>query len=317
MRHCNKKRIYHTCKPAFGVIVLCLALLCASSGGATQLSVLISSSNAPYTEALAGLQERLGNLGDDPNYEIFDLDGKSDEAELAVQRIINDKPDIIITFGTLAFKTAVNATDDIPIVAGVLLDKEKIKSYPNATGVVLDIPLDVQFTWMRSFFPKVKNIGVLYNPGQNQKFIQKAKIQAHQIGFNLIAQPVPTPSDLPNALQKMVDRVEVLWAINDQIVFNHSTAINILLYSFRNKIPLIGLSDSWAKAGAYYALDRNYSDIGAQCGEIVNKILQGTSASNIPQAFPRDIMYSLNIRTAKKMRLQIEQNLIKNAQNVY
>ncbi|MFO0732606.1 MAG: ABC transporter substrate binding protein [Nitrospiraceae bacterium] len=51
------------------------------------------------------------------------------------------------------------------------------------------------------------------------------------------------------------------------------TAEPILLSTFRNKIPLAGLSTSWVKAGALYALDRDYLDIGSQCGEIAGKIL--------------------------------------------
>jgi len=101
------------------------------------------------------------------------------------------------------------------------------------------------------------------------------------------------------------------------VVLNRKTVKPLLLFSFRNKIPFIGVSAAWVKAGAFYALDRDYHDIGIQCGEMVNEILHGAAVETIPPAYPRNMPYSLNKKTARLMHMPIEQTLVDNAEKVF
>src|SRR4030067_1111588 len=57
----------------------------------------------------------------------------------------------------------------------------------------------------------------------------------------------------------------------DAVVHNPKAAKIILLFSYRHRIPFIGPSESWVKEGAFYALDRDYRDMGAQCGEMADR----------------------------------------------
>jgi putative ABC transport system substrate-binding protein len=100
-------------------------------------------------------------------------------------------------------------------------------------------------------------------------------------------------------------------------VLSLQTAEAILLFSFRNRIPFTGLSNSWVKAGALYALDRDYLDIGAQCGEMAHRILSGAAPSALPPARPRKLTYAVNLRTAEHMKLEIPAALLKGAERVF
>ncbi len=297
------------------LLVICLN---ASQGlAADRLALLVSAGSKPFMDTLAGLQEYLAQNESTAYLDIFHLDGEFSNVRQAIEKIKLEQHDAVITLGALAFDAAVTEFDDIPIVAGMILSKKKIITHQNTTGVSLELPVKIQFNWLKKFFPAVEDIGVLYNPDQNQEIIDKATIHARSIGLNLIAQPVSSPRDLPDALQKLSNSAEVLWSINDTVVLNRKTAKNILLFSFRNKIPFVGLSQSWVKAGAYYALDRNYQDIGVQCGEMVSKILAGITVDSIEPSYPRQNTYSLNTKTAKKMNIAIEPSLIENAVKVY
>ena len=109
----------------------------------------------------------------------------------------------------------------------------------------------------------------------------------------------------------------MLWGLTDQLVLSPQTAQAILLFSFRNRIPFTGLSKSWVKAGALYALDRDYADIGAQCGEMALQILRGASTSSLPPARPRKLKYVVNLRTADRMKLKIPESLVDGADQVF
>ena len=103
----------------------------------------------------------------------------------------------------------------------------------------------------------------------------EAKLWADKFGLSLRAEKVSTPREIPAALKNLSKSIDVLWGIPDKIVFTQQTAKEILLFSLRNRIPLIGLSSSWVKAGALYALDWNYRDVGKTCGESAVAILKG------------------------------------------
>lgn len=165
--------------------------------------------------------------------------------------------------------------------------------------------------------PDIKIIGVLYNPKENQTKIDAALQAAKQEGLTLLPKEVEIARALPDALESLARSVDLLWGMNDQLVLSPQTAEAILLFSFRNKVPFAGLSSSWVKAGALYALDRDYKDLGAQCGELAIKILQGTKPNSLAIVPPRRILYSLNQKTADHMKLEFSSSVIKNAQQVF
>jgi putative ABC transport system substrate-binding protein len=187
----------------------------------------------------------------------------------------------------------------------------------NTTGVTLDFPLETQFMMLRRFLPEERFVGVLYNPQENGDLIPNASKHANKHKFILVAEEVVLPRDLPAAMDKLVDEVDVLWSVTDRTVMRPQTARQILLFSYRNRIPLVGLSSKWVKSGALYSLDRDYEDIGAQCGEMAIKVLNGSSVDTIPPETPRKLLYSINLKTARHMKLKLPDSLINNASNLY
>ena len=92
----------------------------------------------------------------------------------------------------------------------------------------------------------------------------------------------------------------------------------VLLSSFRNKIPFIGLSKSWVKAGALYSLEWDYPDIGKQCAVVASQILNGKNVYDIPaRKMSGNATYSLNTRTVRHMKLDIGSEIIDGASFVF
>jgi len=133
----------------------------------------------------------------------------------------------------------------------------------------------------------------------------------------LWAVPVKSPSELPLAMDSLASRAEVLWGLPDEMVFNQHTAKQILLYSFRNRIPVVGISEAWVKAGALFALRWDYQDLGRQCGEMAAQILRGTPPQALPLAHPRKVGMVLNLKTAVQLKISIPEAVLQSAQEVY
>jgi len=287
-----------------------------AAGAEVRIDVLISQDAEPYQQALEGFRRAFDQAGVKAAIEVFPLHGITAAAGPALQHARQSQAGLILTLGSLATQAAVRQVADTPIVAGLILNADDLGKAPNATGVVLEFPVETEFQWLQRVLPGQKKIGVLFNPAENQGRIDAAAKAARSVGLTLQARKVDSPRELPDALDSLANRADVLWGVADQVVLNPQTVKPILLFSIRNRIPFIGLSQTWVKAGALYALDRDYADIGMQCAELAAKIVQGKPPRALPPVTPRKVIYSVNLKTARLLKLEIEAGLLRGAQAV-
>lgn len=286
---------------------------CAESG---RIVVLSGQDLKPYQDVLAGLQQSLTKQGINLAVEIHAAQGAPSTANV-IEDIKKHGARLVVTLGSAATQAAVREVGQVPILATMIVTADDIKSASNATAVLLDFPLDLQMQWLHRIVPAANTVGVLFNPKENQTKVNHALRIAKENGLSLVTQAVDTPRALPDALENLSRHVDALWGISDSVVMTPQTAEPILLSTLRNKVPLAGLSASWVKAGALYALDRDYLDIGNQCGDIAGKILGGTSASSLAPIFPRKVTYSVNLKTAGAMNLELPQDVVRGATHIF
>jgi putative ABC transport system substrate-binding protein len=303
------------------IVAICVALLGqgmeAAGEGAVSLVVATSRDEGPYAGVVSGIRDSLaeGHAGATIEVQSLQTGGVDAMDALRAARLQGGTP--LLTVGSVATRAALDAPGGAPVIACMVGDGEGLGDAENATGVLLEFPLETQLQWIQRFVPKSQAIGVLYNPAENREQIKKAKRVADRLGLRLIPREVRRPQDLPDALRSLAREADMLWAVTDRTVLSRQTAQAILLFSFRNRMPFSGLSSSWVKAGALYALDRDYEDLGAQCAEMAIKVLRGERASDLPPSRPRKVVYVLNLRTAEHLKLNLSPDLVDGAAEVF
>jgi putative ABC transport system substrate-binding protein len=220
---------------------------------------------------------------------------------------------LILALGSAAGDAALGAPRQVPLVAAMVLRTEALQKSGNATGVSVEFPVEVQLNWLRRLFPKARRIAVVYSPEENAERVGEARAFAPRAGFRLDALAVKSPQDIPATLEEASRTAEVLWGLTDRVVFSPESAKGLLLFSFRNRMPLVGVSAAWVRAGALCSLDRDYVDIGRQAGEMAVKILAGGSAADIPPVPPRRVCYAINLKTAQQLGLEFADNVLRDA----
>jgi putative ABC transport system substrate-binding protein len=306
----SQARLVLACAAAFALAAP------ANAQGSGPLVIVTSRDDGPYEGVVAGLR---GALGDAPGGAAVRFHSLQAEPEAALEALraarAGDAP--LITIGSMATGTALEAPGEAPLVACMIVDRDDLGKARNATGVMLEIPLETQLKWIRRFVPGTRTIGVLYNPEENGGRVENAGRIASGLGLRLVAEEVRRPQDLPDALDKVAREADMLFAVTDQMVLSRQTAQAILLFSFRNRMPFSGLSASWVKAGALYALERDYEDLGAQCAEMALKVLSGTRPSALPPAVPRKVVYAVNLKTAEHLKLSLSPELVEGAAELF
>jgi len=302
-------------------LLLCVLWLTIVTGHATaessRIVVLNGQDLKPYQEVLAGFQQSLSKQGINVNIEVHALQGNQTKMQEVLADVQRNGARLVVTLGSAATQAAVREVGHLPILATMIMSAADIQSAPNATAVLLDFPLDMQLQWLRRIVPGAGTVGMLFNPQENNAKATAALRIAKDMGLTLVTQAVDSPRALPDALDNITRTVDVLWGISDSTVMTAHTAEPILLSTLRNKIPLVGLSTSWVKAGALYALDRDYADIGLQCGEIAGKVAGGTKAGSLVPVSPRKVTYAVNLKTAGVIDLELPQDLIRGAAQVF
>ncbi len=312
--------VFHIRKPTLFLAALLFAWLLMLPGmahAARVISVVATQPDAPTDEVLEGFRQQFAATNAELELTVYRL--AQDEKEVAdqVARIQASTPQLIFVLGSRSLSVIAREIKDIPIVFGLVLNEQALPAGKNVAGVFLDFPVATQLDWLHRLLPMAKNIGVIYNPAENAARIQAASKVAKGLGLGLQTYPIPSPRELPAALETLANSSDVLWGLSDRMVANPETARNLLLFSFRNRIPYFGLSAAWVQAGALFALERDYRDIGRQCGELAEKIIAGTAPGSLPMASPRKVLYVLNRRTAEQMKITFPAPLLRAAKKVY
>lgn len=282
-----------------------------------RIVVLSGQDLKPYQEVITGFQQSLNKQGIGLSVEIHAVQGNPAMLQERIAEVKRNGARLVVTLGGAATQATVREAGHLPILASMIVSAEDIRPAANATAVLLDFSLETQLHWLHRLVPGATTVGLLFSPKDNQAKVNAAGPIAKGVGLTLVPQAVETARALPDALDTLSRTVDVMWGIADSVVMTPQTAEPILLSTFRNKVPLVGLSTSWVKAGALYALDRDYVDVGLQCGEVAGRILGGAAAGTIPPATPRRVTYAVNLKTAGAMNIDVPQELIRGASQVF
>jgi putative ABC transport system substrate-binding protein len=284
--------------------------------GEPTIVIVGPQTKTPYKAFVEGFKGYMGEQESSP--EFFDMNPDTQDASSNLETIVHQSHvPLILSLGAKAFQSTVESELHRPIIASLLLDRAELDKHDNVTGVVLEHAIETQLLWIKRILPEAKTIGVLYNPAESGERIAAAKKSASKLNIKLIAQEVNSPQELPVAMDSLFRRVDVLWGIADPVVLSRQTAKAVLLTSFRNKVPFIAPSSAWVKAGALYSLEFDYQDLGEQSGEMALSVLRGQPVNSIPPQTAREVKYSLNLRTAEHMRLNLPNGVVDGATRVF
>ncbi|MDP2134515.1 MAG: ABC transporter substrate binding protein [Sulfuritalea sp.] len=171
------------------------------------------------------------------------------------------------------------------------------------SAVFVDQPPERQMELVRLALPGIRKVGMLFSADFKAQAAALERAAAER-GLQLLALPVDS-GGLFAGLQSLLPDVDVLLAQPDPIVFNSQTAANILMAAYRRKLPLIGFSPAYAKAGAMLALYSTPAQIGRRGGELLGQALSGGVLPH-PQG-PREFTVSVNPDVARSLGFVLDE----------
>ncbi len=241
------------------------------------------------------------------------------------QKLASDKNDLILAIATPSAQAAVQATKDIPILFTAITDPvgaELVKSMEkpggNATGTTDTHPDAIKNTIdaIKKFIPDAKKVGIIYNNGEPNSVVnvKNAREALEKAGLEAVETTISTSSEVKQAAESMVGRVDVLYIPKDNTVV--AALESVITVANDKDIPtFVGEGDS-VKRGTFASYGFDYHDLGYTTGKMAVEILKGKKPSEIPVGYPENLELVVNKKAAEEEGITLNEDMLKDAKVV-
>ena len=280
-------------------------LLSATMSVAASVLVVSSERNAAYGEAAESLMTELERGGV----------GRTDVQFVTASEWAqgNDRSfKLIVTLGFEAAQALVTSEVRTPVLSA-LLPRSSFERILRVSGrkvsgqlsaIYLDQPLSRQLALIRLALPSARRVGVLWG---TESFIHAPTLRslAPSSGFQFVEANVIASEPLFPDLKRVLDDSDVLLALADPTVFNSNTIQNVLLASFRARVPVLAFSPAYVRAGALMALYVTPTQVGQQVASVVRGVLQGKPLPSSPP-YAQNFSVAVNEHVARSLGLVLD-----------
>jgi ABC-type uncharacterized transport system substrate-binding protein len=272
-------------------------MVSASQANALQVTILMTEENDAYHEFA----------------ESFISESQRNKLDLDIQqsKTLPEKSDLIIAVGLksafLASKSNLPALCVFITKAGfgkVLQDLYINRKKNTISAIYLDQPIKRQVAMIAAALPEIKSIGLLYSSLSSD--LENYRKAIGEKGFAFRGQKLESGDSLYRDLTTLLDKSNVLLAIPDTEIYNSLTMRNILMATYRRKVPVVGFSSAYVKAGALCAVFSTPSQIAVQAANLTSQFIE---TSLLPRAQYSVEFYAMfNQQVARSLGIPVKEN---------
>lgn len=311
-------------------LVLVIVLVFSLNVGAEKFEIGISQfvEHPSLDLAREGFIDQLAEKGylEGENLNIKFQNAQADfaTAQTIAQRFKQNNLDLVLAIATPSAQTAVNVLSDTPVLitavtdpiaAGIVSNMKKPGT--NISGTTDMNPVAKQLDLIKKFLPKIKNLGILYNPGEVNSTVQVkiAKQKAKEMKIELKEATVSNSSEVSLAVSSLIGKVDAIYVPTDNIIV--SAMPTVLETAYNNQVPVFTSENNSVKQGAIATLGIDYYQLGKQTGLMAAKIFAGENISQMGVESSKQLKLYLNKKSASQIGLKIPQNILDNADTIF
>ena len=264
---------------------------------------------------------------DDSNLK-FTYESAQGQPAIAAQiarKLMGEQPDVIVAIATPSAQAMVSAAQgsNTPVVFSAVTDPlgakligNMEKPGANVTGLSDMVNVKQHLLLMKEFNPKLKTIGIPFNPGESNSvaIVEALKIVAATMNIKVIESAAPKSSDVMLATKQLVGKVDAIYCPTDNTII--SALESVVKVGIDAQIPVFAADTDSVKRGAVAAVGYDYFDLGRQTGQLVLQILKGEKAGDIPVKMAQGTSLFVNPKMARKMGITIPESVLARATEI-
>jgi len=238
--------------------------------------------------------------------------------------LVASNVDVILTFSYPAATAAKGATTTIPIVAtetggdpvATGLVKSLSRPSGNVTGVS-DMAIELapkRLELLKELVPTLHTVAMLWNAsdlGMTLRY-QGAADAARRIGARVQPLGVREPDDFDDAFKSMVsDPPDAILMVSDALT--NLNRRRVYEFASEHRLPATYERAGYVREGGLSSYSPDLDEIYDRATYLVDRVLKGAKPAELPFEQPTRFYLSINLSTAKALRLNIPQNLLARA----
>lgn len=215
---------------------------------------------------------------------------------------------VVVAVGSQAFQSVIQKPRRVPVLAALMPRFAYERAAQQAPGVqavsavFLDQPEERQLALLSLLPGPPVTVGVMRTANQ---VLSLSRLRSGAAKFRLkLREEVLSPEyELATAIQNLAGQADVILASPDPAIFSPQTIPGILLSAYRARVPLVGFSPAYTRAGALVSLHSSVRQLAEQAAEMIRAMAAGASLP-APQV-PNDFEVSINRQVARSMGLDL------------
>jgi ABC-type uncharacterized transport system substrate-binding protein len=303
-------------EPRMRAFLVTLFLVLEAPLAVAEVAVLKSTDAPSWRPALDTLRKGLGGQ----TISEFDLRGDRAEADRVVATLKVRPGVVVVAMGELAAQAVREGAPETALVYCMVPDPGRLGllNNINASGVAFTTPIKNQLAAFRMVNPRGVRIGVLFGE-ESARVVQEAQKSSAVVRLALVAKPIASEKDVPQALRSLLtgsEAVDALWIPLDRLLLSDETRRFLLAETLKAGKPVYSFSAALVVEGALVSNGADVASIGEQAAELVARLLAGDRTARGSQLVPRAELV-VNKKIAEKLRLEIPVDAITAANRVF
>jgi putative tryptophan/tyrosine transport system substrate-binding protein len=312
-----------------GGVAVCTAAATASAQGQVKRIVVLGPAEEPrFTEIASGLKQGLRDHGlTQPMLEIIEVKvarGDQAGARANVEIALRGDAAALFAIGTELARVARQVSSELPIVfitpgnpVASGLVASLARPGDNMTGMTFEFPelSAKRLELLSALAPRARKILVLYDPrdASPRQGLVAAREAAPKLGMALVEREVRSEVELARGLDSLGE-VDALLGIPGGLTSAHYPAM--IQAANAKRLPTFFHSKVGGTAEALASYGASDINIAREAARLVDKVLKGEKAGNLPVERPTKFELVINLRTAKALGVAVPDKLLALADEV-
>jgi putative ABC transport system substrate-binding protein len=282
----------------------------------------IGDTERPVWQAFLNELQSLGYIeGKNIIIDTREAKGRYERIPALMDELVASRPDVVVAVTTTAVSAAQHATSTIPIVMWGAVDPVGfglISSFArpggNITGTTAmsDVSVSKAVELLHSLLPAARRVAVLMSSAPAHPLhLALAKKAAEVIGLVVVPILAATPADLDGAFVEMAAK-----ECDAVLVLIDAIRPSILSLAAKSKLPAVYQLDNFVDMGGLASYGASQKQIARRSAYYVDKILKGSSPTDLPVEEPVTFELAVNLKTAAALGLTIPDVILARADRV-
>jgi hypothetical protein len=172
------------------------------------------------------------------------------------------------------------------------------------SAIYLDQSPARHFALVRLLFPGAQRVALVLGP-TTATYAEELRAAAHAQGLIPLIESVTAEQNLVRVLDGVLPQADVMLAVIDPLVFNRTNAQSVLLTAYRHRVPLLGVSPSYVRAGAIAAVHTTPAQVGQQLGDLLVAFGRDQTQRLPAPQYPRELSVTVNEQVARSLQVPL------------